>query len=433
MDHPACIYRVPGQMRNVKPDAYTPRMVLIGPLHRPVKLKPGHKKNEYTKMDEKKVKYLESFTERVGEDIVKEIEETIRKEEANIRASYAEPLEWISPEDLVDLVLKDSIFIMEFSIKLQESRGSSGDPIVDNEIHTANVIGDLIMLENQLPYFIFDKSFGPYLMEFLGYETPGQLFLELFSLHTKIKTNTNFNHFTDMFRCVYEESLDQSPKLMIGPAIEEMESAQNLSRVGVDFKAFHLLNSTKLDGINRLFFRNQEPLDSISIRKEEADNYSLHMEFNKGCLVMSSFRTDDTSDKVLRNVIAYEQCHANVEKFTSNYIHFLNFLITKDKDVELLKKEGVLTNGGGRPRLTVDMVNKLKIGLIESKTSQYHSIAVNLRAHYTSRRKRCWATLNKVYFKDLWTGTATMAAILLLFFTLVGSAASVIQAYTSFN
>ncbi|ESQ42300.1 hypothetical protein EUTSA_v10013719mg [Eutrema salsugineum] len=402
MDHPACIYRVPGQMRNVKPDAYTPRMVLIGPLHRPVKLKPGHKKNEYTKMDEKKVKYLESFTERVGEDIVKEIEETIRKEEANIRASYAEPLEWISPEDLVDLVLKDSIFIMEFSIKLQESRGSSGDPIVDNEIHTANVIGDLIMLENQLPYFIFDKSFGPYLMEFLGYETPGQLFLELFSLHTKIKTNTNFNHFTDMFRCVYEESLDQSPKLMIGPAIEEMESAQNLSRVGVDFK-------------------------------EEADNYSLHMEFNKGCLVMSSFRTDDTSDKVLRNVIAYEQCHANVEKFTSNYIHFLNFLITKDKDVELLKKEGVLTNGGGRPRLTVDMVNKLKIGLIESKTSQYHSIAVNLRAHYTSRRKRCWATLNKVYFKDLWTGTATMAAILLLFFTLVGSAASVIQAYTSFN
>lgn len=32
-----CIYRVPSRMREAKPEAYTPRMVLIGPLHRSAK------------------------------------------------------------------------------------------------------------------------------------------------------------------------------------------------------------------------------------------------------------------------------------------------------------------------------------------------------------------------------------------------------------
>jgi hypothetical protein len=32
-----CIYRVPNRMRVVKPEAYTPKVVVIGPLHRSLK------------------------------------------------------------------------------------------------------------------------------------------------------------------------------------------------------------------------------------------------------------------------------------------------------------------------------------------------------------------------------------------------------------
>ncbi|WZZ31342.1 hypothetical protein YC2023_014743 [Brassica napus] len=58
---------------------------------------------------------------------------------------------------------------------------------------------------------------------------------------------------------------------------------------------------------------------------------------------------------------------------------------------------------------------------------------MNLKAHYKSRRNRYWATLSKVYFPDLLTGTATCAAVFLLFLTLIGTVASVIQAYKSFE
>lgn len=39
-----CIYRVPSQLRDVKPEAYKPRMLLIGPLHHSAKPK-AHKRN----------------------------------------------------------------------------------------------------------------------------------------------------------------------------------------------------------------------------------------------------------------------------------------------------------------------------------------------------------------------------------------------------
>ena len=93
---------------------------------------------------------------------------------------------------------------------------------------------------------------------------------------------------------------------------------------------------------------------------------------------------------------------------------------------------GVVTNTMGRPSMVVDMVNKLQVGVTVGTMSQYHDISMKLKAHYKSRRNRCWATLNKVYFSDLWTGTATLAAVLLLLLTLVGTIGSVIQAYKSF-
>ena len=94
---------------------------------------------------------------------------------------------------------------------------------------------------------------------------------------------------------------------------------------------------------------------------------------------------------------------------------------------------GVVTNSMGRVSLVVDMVNKLQVGVKVGTHSQYYYIAQALKAHCKSRRNKFWGTLSKVYFSDLWTGTATVAAVLLLFMTLVGTVASVMQTYKSFQ
>ncbi|XP_010494398.1 PREDICTED: UPF0481 protein At3g47200-like [Camelina sativa] len=300
-----CIYRVPRAIRKANPRAYTPQIVLIGPLHRSSKLMPVSSKDDDTgetsreikhlkkkkgkkfkPMEIEKMTYFDAFSKRLKNETIEEMKQTIYVEEERIKESYKEKdtIDSMTSDFFVDLIHQDSIFIMEFIMELHDGRGSSNSPIVNHHIDSSKVIADLMLLENQLPYFILDKLFSPHLTE-LGineHETLEGLILELFSLQTKIKKNTEFKHFTDMFRCVYEESLDKTPSLtaVSGPPIAEMQNAGNLSRVGVEFKAYNLSNFSQ--------HQYQQPLDllslPISIRKEADNNYSLHVAFKKSCL-----------------------------------------------------------------------------------------------------------------------------------------------------
>jgi len=72
------------------------------------------------------------------------------------------------------------------------------------------------------------------------------------------------------------------------------------------------------------------------------------------------------------------------------------------------------------------MVNKLCLGLVDFG-SHYSDIVENLNKHYDNRLNRSVGTLRRVYFKDLWTGTATIAAVVLLVLTLIQTVASILQ------
>ncbi|WZZ31343.1 hypothetical protein YC2023_014744 [Brassica napus] len=340
MDPGHCIYKVSKSIRNVKPQAYRPQVVLIGLHNRSIKQtandgagtssdqgQTNKTKQKYVNMEKQKKTYLKSFTEKVGPKSIQDMKEIIIAEEKNIRGSYEISTEWVPPESFVDHILEDSVFIMEFII-------THGENSHDTK-HTADVKQDLMLLENQLPFFIFQKLFGSH-MEKLGIMgTVEQFILNFFSL--KIKTKTNFRHFTDMFRCVYEESLEETPNLndLTGEAIGEMANADYLSRAGVKFKTPSEWKSSERE---RSHSGNLQPMTSISSGKE-TDDYSLHVSFKEGCLVMSSFRADEASETILRNVIAFEQSHGAVNPFTSNYINFINLLITNERDVEVLTAE----------------------------------------------------------------------------------------------
>lgn len=442
-----CIYRVPNRMRVVKPEAYTPKVVVIGPLHRSPKStakddaetssNPWHLKKDYIKMEVTKKTYFESYTKRVGKDTIREMRKTIQTEEKNIRNCYEESTEWIPSELFVDLILQDSIFIMELIIRLSGFDRIHSD---DRNLDFAIVMNDLLLLENQLPYFIFDSLFSFSMTKYLDSHTLDSFILRCFGL--KIEEKKNFMHLTDMYRCVYKESLDYIPPReyslnRVKWSITELRNAENLSNAGVNFKSYDYLDLSKQDGkLDIKITRDKSDSELTKLptnKRERVEGVSLHVELKKGCLSMPSFWANDRTDMILRNVIAFEQCQHGIIPFTSHYIQFLNALIVSDRDVELLSEKGVVMNNMGRPSLVVDMVNKLKVGVYEGYTSQYYDIAIDLKAHYKSRRKRCWATLRKVYFSDLWTGTATLAAVLLLLLTLVGTVASVIQAYESFK
>ncbi|KAH0884473.1 hypothetical protein HID58_060569 [Brassica napus] len=166
------MWRVPDCMREVKPEAYTPQLVLIGPLHRPLKfqalkaLDRGDyitytKSMDYLNMEQHKKYYLAAFAERFeGEEIIDGFRRMIEEEEENIRESYSESTAWI----------KSSEF-------------------------------------NQLPYFILEKLFDQIVQRILPQKTFRDLIISFFNLQGKIGDDSKFRHFTDLQRCVRVETL----------------------------------------------------------------------------------------------------------------------------------------------------------------------------------------------------------------------------------
>ncbi|KAG2258743.1 hypothetical protein Bca52824_078037 [Brassica carinata] len=120
-----CIYRVPSSLRDINPEAYTPQLVLIGPLHLSLKsqalksLDLGDditytKSMGYLNMEEHKKIYLSGFAARVeGEYTIDGFKRMIKKDEEIIRTSYQESIAWIQSQEFVEMVLHKSILIIE--------------------------------------------------------------------------------------------------------------------------------------------------------------------------------------------------------------------------------------------------------------------------------------------------------------------------------
>ena len=99
-----CIYKVPKRLRNVRKEAYTPKLISIGPVHR--------KNDELKDMESLKERYFKEFFDRnwkVKKDFEKIVEDNVDK----IRHCYAEE---IFKEDEIkkeEKDFKDYIFIIE--------------------------------------------------------------------------------------------------------------------------------------------------------------------------------------------------------------------------------------------------------------------------------------------------------------------------------
>ncbi|KAF2285306.1 hypothetical protein GH714_042348 [Hevea brasiliensis] len=154
-----CIYRVPKTLRKIKPEAFSPRLISLGPLKTPLQERTDEPpvQDETVKMETVKLKYLEKFYERTERNL-EELLKIVEKQEERIRRCYEE----IDVKDDVEFrerILVDSVFIIELFLKEKEPKEHVYDFIVGKPWLRTAVQEDLILLENQLPYFILDELY----------------------------------------------------------------------------------------------------------------------------------------------------------------------------------------------------------------------------------------------------------------------------------
>nr|POE66885.1 upf0481 protein [Quercus suber] len=111
-----CIYRAPKKLREVNKEAYTPKLISIGPFHYGGKEpRDNDGEREQREVEKLKVGYLKKFCNRTRKS-QKEIARIIEENEEKIRRCYSESFD-ICHDDFVKMVLLDSTFIIELFLR----------------------------------------------------------------------------------------------------------------------------------------------------------------------------------------------------------------------------------------------------------------------------------------------------------------------------
>ncbi|KAL4599815.1 hypothetical protein ACB092_11G154200 [Castanea dentata] len=412
-DPDCCIYKVPKRLRNVKNAAYTPKLILIGPVH--------HNREEPEDMkimETLKKRYFKKFfsrTKKIQEDFEKIVEENKDK----IRHCYAEEITLPEGKNFVDMILLDSIFIIELFLR-SEAKEEEKDYILSKPWLKDGIRQDLILLENQVPFFIVDELYQEFAKS-TGIQTS---ILTLackyfFNSEEEICDEKIVKHFTDLQRYFFKPP-NQKP----GDPIEHRHSATKLEMAGLIFqtqkgpeKKRSLLNVQiqMCNKLSKIFpcFNCSWLWGCIPCLKKIP-----YLKCMQTHLVVPHFVVDNKTEDLFRNLMALEQCHYPKEAYICNYILLLDFLINNKDDVELLVEEGIIVNSLGSNEAVAKMVNKLGHEIVEVN-SYYHDVAEDLNSYYRNLWNQNMASLKTVYFRDIWRGTATVVGIIVLVVTIM--------------
>nr|POE76818.1 upf0481 protein [Quercus suber] len=194
-----CIYKVPLKLRRVNEDAYTPKLISIGPYH--------HKRKNLKKMEDLKRRYFRDACDRTKKS-PEDLSGRIRKHDyQKILHCYAEDSH-MKEEEFMTMILLDSIFIIE-----QLWRTNENPPISPPAMTT-------ISQKCKWRIFVGDSDFE-----------------KIFAGKKK-----EVKHFTDFLRY---SLLPQN--LTFGRSFECVPCATKLSEAGVEFKVSKSENGGLLD------------------------------------------------------------------------------------------------------------------------------------------------------------------------------------------
>ncbi|KAG5227635.1 UPF0481 protein [Salix suchowensis] len=393
------IYRVPKRLRGSKEYAYTPQIVSIGPIH--------HGKEELKEMEVHKKLYLLEFL-KLGKVSVEKCIAAIAERETRLRNCYADNFEKMTTEDFVKMVLLDSsfiimVFLKSFSIDFQ----INDDRIFGKPWTIGEVTRDMCLLENQIPFFILDD-----LLKLAEIQIQGEAGYSMIELTRDFFSDayggswvpkdileqinsSEMEHFVDFLRiCQLPKKGKQRKPLETRTA----PSAMELHQSGVKFKC-----------------RSSETL------------FDIHFDFEKGILEIPPLFFEDYTEKVFRNLHAFEQCQY-WGGCVSDYIATLIFLVRATNDVEILAKEGIIDNWLSDNDAVMRILHDLdRENAIDSKRFYFADVFEDLDKYCRKRRHKWIAALKQNYFHNPWVSTSVAAAGALLILTVIQAVCSVIQ------
>ncbi|XP_028761186.1 UPF0481 protein At3g47200-like [Neltuma alba] len=257
-----CIYRVPHTMRDPNnEDAYyyTSKVVSIGPFHYDNGKLKGMERHKQMFFNRLLVK-----TETGLDDLVR----FVMRCEPLVRASYSDEIK-LNKKEFVRLILLDAAFIIElftivYAITVKKARNDDIRKELELLEHwwLEAAIKDLILLENQVPFFVIERLYKEAFPSGLSEKnsnnkTPSfrEITFTFFRSYKKVSHGTEFGeikHFTDLRRSFFLSGTRTSghigePEFIEDPRDLLLYSATELQEAGVTLKASAKKGKSLLD------------------------------------------------------------------------------------------------------------------------------------------------------------------------------------------
>ncbi|GLT41974.1 hypothetical protein SLA2020_159980 [Shorea laevis] len=186
--------------------------------------------------------------------------------------------------------------------------------------------------------------------------------------------------------------------------------------------------STATDWKEWRLIRSATGLSESGIIFKKGEGRLFDIKFENGVMSIPTLRIDDHTESILRNLVAYEQCFKGASsKCFTNYITFMDRLINTGKDVQLLSHNGVIDNWLGDHDVVANMFNKLRDCVLISKDFSYADTFKRVNEHCDRKWNQWMANLRHNYFNNPWAAISFFAGIFLLLLTVLTSVISVLS------
>ena len=285
------IWHVPDNLREVKPRAYDPHFISIGPYNHGSSTLQGSERLKWLSLNR-----LVDSGEQTGVELHNLIA-ALQDIEDDARACYSEDIK-LSKDEFVKMMLLDGCFIIDLfrDLKLNNFACSS---LLSKRWILSVVRRDLITLENQLPMIVLRKLFA------VRRKSTPELLLEELALR------------------FFDPLMPRSPDILRQSINSTIEGSHQHN-----FK--HLLDLFHSSISLRKVKRCKEPhmywsvseLKEVGVKVRVLGNSQpLELKFERGVLEMPRLQINDHTNSFFRNIVAYEQCHQGCKPDVTTYTH----------------------------------------------------------------------------------------------------------------
>ncbi|KAF5953634.1 hypothetical protein HYC85_006490 [Camellia sinensis] len=311
--------------------------------------------------------------------------------------------------------------MIETSNNLNSNKKTSRDFCFDSALTRVAIKHDLLLLENQLPFFVLEDLFdltvatipnhlpslSHYLLSYFGnMMNPSE---QGGKNDWKPKICKGVSHILHFLYNQYRQQegrpeQQDSAKTDVNN-YDSMPPASELEYAGVKFEV-----STKTG--------DRDPLFMVQFDDPQGLFWFCH----RASFKIPTLRISATTETLLRNLIAFEQCYTGLDRNTghdrldfyfTSYATLMDRLVDNKNDVKVLQKAGVIRSCLGEREKASDLFNSLCKEIVLPRDNFYFAQTCNQAASYS---KRCWpkslAYLTRTYFTYPWTFIAFLVAFI---------------------